>query len=243
MKRAPVITLLIIAACFLGACYQKGYTPEQEKEQLANAADIIREYFGNTGGLGNLNETDMDVVDELRDGDPHLYLTDWVIAKYFPNGEKTMYINTRTKDIYTDRDWNNVRIHARKLVNDLYGQDEDRILVDIRGVMELPYSISDGTFGNIELYDVLPADVHADDNYVEKLMYSDDLDFIYYLDVSEDVDMEIFKNHDTKTLGKDVRLIVRKYTDEAFAEKKLHPERIGSVDSEHMTDWYDSAEE
>ncbi len=236
--RTLTIILLATAAGLLGGCFAKGYTAEEEKAQLSRAIMIAREYQGKYAPDGRLKENTFHVYDSMKEGDHKLYLTDWVYGNYLDGGEYNMYVNTNTNMIYSDREWISVASYCRRLAGDLYGLDEDKMTVDVWGSAEVPFCEDDAAFGMLTLSNMLPATDTVDEAYLRDLMAKDDYRFSYSIDVSEDVDMDMFRTLDTKPLGRNVSIRVRQFSDEVFDDRKFHPEKRSIANKEGLIDEY-----
>ena len=90
----------------------------------------------------------------------------------------------------------------------------------------------------LTLSNMLPATDTVDENYVRKLLENDEYHFTYHIDVKQDVDMDMFKTLDTQPLGRNVSISVRKFSDEAFTDRKYHPEKRSIADKEGLIDEY-----
>jgi len=238
MTRALTVILLAIVAGLCAGCFPKGYTAAEEKDQLAHAIALARIYQEKYAPNARLKESTFHVYDAMREGEHDLKLTDWVYGKYLDGGEYNMYINTNANKIYSDKEWTSVESYGRRIAGDLYGLDENKMTVDVLGSTKLPFRADDAAFGMITLSNMIPATDTVDEGYIRRLLENEDYRFGYRIDVKKDVDMDLFKSPDTKPLGKNVSINVRKFSDEAFTDRKYHPEKRNIADKEGLIDEY-----
>ena len=245
MKKSKVwsILVLMIAASMLSACFPKAYTNKEEKEQLAHAIAIARVYQEKYAPSARFDEQTFHVYDSMPENDRKLYLTDWVYGEYKDGGKYNVYINTTENKIYSDKEWNKVQVYGQKLAEQLYGLDEKQMTVDVWGYTELPFCKDDASFGMLTLTKMISATDKVSKSYVRDLLQSDEYRFTYRIDVNESVNIDMFKKFDYTPLGKNVRLSVRRYSDDAFANRKYYPEKRSVADKEGLLDEYYSDQE
>ena len=241
--RTTTVIMLMIATSLMCACFPKAYTSKEEKEQLAHAIAITRVYHDKYADSARFKDDELHVYDSMPEDERKLYLTDWVYGRYYDGGDHNVYINTGSNKLYSDKEWTQVQVYGQKLAAKLYGIDEKRMTVDIWGYTELPFRQDDASFGMLTLPNMLPATDRIDTNYVKNHLLDVSYCFTYHIDVNESVDIDIFKNLDFSPLGKNVRLSVRRYSDDAFTNRKYHPEKRSVADREGLLDEYYSGEE
>ena len=235
--------MLMITTGMLCACFPKGYTAKEEKDQLAHAIAITRVYQEKYAASARFRDEELHVYDSMPEDERMLYLTDWVYGRYYDGGDHNIYINTGSNKLYSDKEWNKVQVYGQRLAGRLYGIEENRMTVDVWGYTELPFCEDDDSFGMLTLTNMLPATDQITKGYVSRLLQSDEYNFTYRIDVNESVDIDMIRKLDFSPLGKNVRLSVRRYSDDAFAERKLHPEKRSVSNKEGLLDEYYSDKE
>lgn len=233
-----MIILLATAAGLLGGCFAKGYTADEEKSQLSRAMVIAREYQGKYAPDARLKENTFHVYDSMKEGDHKLYLTDWVYGNYLDGGEYNMYVNTNTGEIYSDKGWASIESYGGRLAGDLYGLDDNKMIVDVWGSAELPFRTDDDSFGMITLSNMLSATVTLDEAYIRRVIFGQSYRLTYHIYVSKDVNMDLFRTLDITPLGNNVSISVRQYSDDAFSDIMNHPEKRIVSDKEGVIDEY-----
>ena len=241
--RTAAIIMLMIATSTMCACFPKGYTAKEEKDQLAHAIAITRVYQEKYADSARFMDEELHVYDSMPEDERKLYLTDWVYGRYYDGGDHNIYINTGSNRLYSDKEWNKVQAYGQKLAGQLYGIKENRMTVDVWGFNELPFCKDDDSFGMLTLTNMLPATDQISGGYVRELLQSDEYRFTYRIDVNESVDIDMFRKLDFSPLGKNVRLSVRRYSNDAFADRKAHPEKRSVSNKEGLLDEYYSDEE
>lgn len=236
--RAVFVIMLMIISSMMCACFPKGYTEKEEKDQLAHAIAIARVYQEKYAPSARLKEDTFRVYDSLAEGDHKLYLTDWVSGECLDDGVYSIYINTVSDELYSDRGWTNVQIYGQELVCSLCGLDEGQTTVDVWGSTELPFCRDDASFGMLTLTNMIPVTDTVTTDYVRDLLLDDRYSFTYRIDVNESVDTDMFRKLDTAPLGKNVSISVRKYSDDAFTDRKNHPEKRSVGNREGLLDEY-----
>ena len=241
--KMTVIIMLMIAACMMTSCFPKAYTVKEEKDQLARAIAIARDYQEKYAAPARLKENTFRVYDAMPEDEQKLYLTDWVTGEYLDGGEYSMYINTESKEVYSDKGWTAVQAYGQSLVGQLYGLEEKEMIVTVWGYTKLPFRRDDASFGMVTLSNMLPAADRIDESYVSDILEADSYHFTYHIGVGEGVAIDQFKKRDFTLLGKNVSLRVRRYSDAAFANTKAHPGGTGIDDREGLLDEYISDED
>ena len=232
------------AVGMLCGCYSKAYTDKEEKDQISEAIAAARQYSDENNSSITLKENTFTVMDHIPDGEHLLHLSDWVKGEYTDSGRFRMMVNTRTGDIYSDRDWISVGTYGEKLLTDLYGLDEDSMCAAIGGTLELPLDAGDPGAGNMTIVDMMPIGSGDDEQAVRDVFFGGVYDVTYYIVVNEDVDMEMFRELDTDTLGANARVIVSKYSADVYRDKQYNPDRRSYRTEEEaaaLIDEYDSA--
>lgn len=204
---------LVLFTCMLCACVPKGYTDKEEKAQINAAVSLVEEYTDEHTDGAYISKSDFGVLDRAADGDmpPKQYLTDWVKGGFRDVKKYTAYVNTETGEVYTDYDWDKVDSYGRKLFNEQFG-DKYKMNYTISSFLTLPYKEGDNSFGDITLSKMLPGDEKINESFLKDVFFGDDYEMIYYVDVTEDCDMDMFRNADIEALGGKARLLVRQYS-------------------------------
>ena len=204
---------LVLFTCMLCACVPKGYTDKEEKAQINAAVSIVEEYTDEHTDGAYISKSYFGVLDRTADGDmpPKQYLTDWVKGGFRDVKKYTAYVNTETGEVYTDYDWDKVDSYGRKLFNEQFG-DKYKMNYTISSFLTLPYKEGDNSFGDITLSKMLPGDEKINESFLKDVFFGDDYEMIYYVDVTEDCDMDMFRNADIEALGGKARLLVRQYS-------------------------------
>lgn len=220
MKKSKLITVFAVAlsTCILCACFPKGYTDKEEKAQINAAVALTEKYTDEYAPDAYISKSDFCVLDRQTEGDPKLYLTDWAEGKFKDSKNHknySVYVNTKTGEVYTDHNWDDALSYGRKL---FYEQFEDAYKMNftLLGFLTLPYKDGDNSFGDITLSKMLPGDEETNESFVKDVFFGDDYEMIYYVDVTEDCDMDMFRNADISALGKKARLLVRQYSADDF---------------------------
>ena len=212
---------LALSACILVACFPKGYTDKEEKAQINAAVALTEKYTDEYAPDAYISKRDFCVLDQQTEGNPKLYLTDWAEGKFKDSKNHknySVYVNTKTGEVYTDHNWDEVDSYGRKL---FYEQFEDAYKMNftLLGFLTLPYKDGDNSFGDITLLKMLPGSEKIDKSFVKNVFFGGDYEIAYYVDVTEDCDMDIFRNADISALGKKARLHVRQYSEDDFYKK------------------------
>ncbi len=223
MKKSKLITVFAVAlsTCILCACFPKGYTDKEEKAQINAAVALTEKYTDEYAPDAYISKRDFCVLDRQTEGNPKLYLTDWAEGKFKDSKNHknySVYVNTKTGEVYTDHNWDEVDSYGRKL---FYEQFEDAYKMNftLLGFLTLPYKDGDNSFGDITLSKMLPGDEETNESFVKDVFFGSDYEMTYYVDVSEDCDMDMFRNADISALGKKARLHVRQYSEDDFYKK------------------------
>ena len=178
MKKSKLITVfaLALSACILVACFPKGYTDKEEKAQINAAVKFTEKYTDEYAPDAYISKSDFCVLDRQTEGDPKLYLTDWVEGKFKDSKNHknySVYVNTKTGEVYTDHNWDEVDSYGRKL---FYEQFEDAYKMNftLLGFLTLPYKDGDNSFGDITLSKMLPGDEETNESFVKDVFFGSD---------------------------------------------------------------------
>lgn len=236
---------LALSTCILCACFPKGYTDKEEKAQINAAVALTEKYTDEYAPDAYISKSDFRVLDRQAEGDPKLYLTDWAEGKFKDSKNHknySVYVNTKTGEVYTDHNWDEVDSYGRKL---FYEQFEDAYKMNftLLGFLTLPYKDGDNSFGDITLSKMLPGDEETNESFVKDVFFGSDYEMTYYVDVSEDCDMDMFRNADISALGGKARLHVRQYSEDDFYRRTSGGSGAGSpevVDETKVLAIYDS---
>lgn len=223
MKKSKLITVFAVAlsACILVACFPKGYTDKEEKAQINAAVKFTEKYSDEYAPDAYISKSDFCVLDRQAEGNPKLYLTDWAEGKFKDSKNHknySVYVNTKTGEVYTDHNWDEVDSYGRKLFYEQFG-DAYKMNFTLLGFLTLPYKDGDNSFGDITLSKMLPGDEETNESFVKDVFFGSDYEMTYYVDVSEDCDMDMFRNADISALGKKARLLVRQYSADDFYKR------------------------
>ena len=142
MKKSKLITVFAVAlsTCILCACFPKGYTDKEEKAQINAAVALTEKYTDEYAPDAYISKRDFCVLDRQTEGNPKLYLTDWAEGKFKDSKNHknySVYVNTKTGEVYTDHNWDEVDSYGRKL---FYEQFEDAYKMNftLLGFLTLP---------------------------------------------------------------------------------------------------------
>ena len=109
---------LALSACILVACFPKGYTDKEEKAQINAAVALTEKYTDEYAPDAYISKSDFCVLDRQAEGNPKLYLTDWAEGKFKDSKNHrnySVYVNTKTGEVYTDHNWDDALSYGRKL--------------------------------------------------------------------------------------------------------------------------------
>ena len=150
-------------------------------------------------------------------------LTDWVKGTYRDSGDEDILINVITQEIYTTSEKKKIDTFGMDLAYELYKTDSMSMEGNVGFSFEVPYCCNDvDKYGNMVIYNMLPIDVAADDDFIAEFLNDPGYPKTYYFTVGEEFDMSIFKDTDTSSLGNNVRVHVEQYSSE-YLERRYSP--------------------
>ena len=150
-------------------------------------------------------------------------LTDWVEGEYRDGGAEDILINVITQEIYTTSEKGKVNSYGVDLACELYKTDPMSIEGSVGYSFEVPYCCNDiDKYGNMVIYDMLPIDVVADDDFIADFLNDPDYHKTYYFTVDEEFDMSVFEDADISPLGKNVSVHAEQYSRE-YLKRRYTP--------------------
>lgn len=239
IKRITALIVLVICICMLGGCFQKGYDTAEEDKNVELALELAKKAIKENHPSAVLSESNFRAVDVKPPNSPVLHLSDWVTGEYKDSGKWDILINVKTKEVYTSREWNKVNHYGKQLAYKLYGLDEGDMQVEVYGTLEKPYVADKPEYGSISITDMLPAEAAVTDAYVKDLLARGEYHLTYRLIVNDRVDMNLFKQTDFSSLGKNVRISVEQYP-KADVDRMYTPGKNNKLETKQPLATYDS---
>ena len=223
----------------LCGCIPSDYTKEEREDREAKAVEIAEDYLYDHYRSAQIKESTFFPIDTAKSGVMESHMSDWVQGKYSNGGEKSIAVNVETGEIYTSQDWVSFCMYGKELVYDLYGLSEANAVVEIYGRIDLPACVDDDTYEDIRIYDMLPADVTVDEDFVKDVFASEEYGITIRMIVNDEVDMSIFENTEPDRLGNNISVRADQYRKE-LVDRYYTPGSGGIPDGEKPIASYDS---
>ena len=232
------IIMICLCGCFLVGCPSPNDESKEAEEYVKQAIPIAEEALKSVHPNATLQKASLQGISGNMVGPDH-GLTDWVKGVYRDSSDEDILINVITQEIYTTSEVKKINTYGMDLAYELYKTDSMSMEGSVGFSFEVPYCSNDiDKYGNMVISNMLPIDVVADDDFIAEFLSNPDYPKTYYLTVGEEFDMSIFGNTDIGSLGNNVRVNVKQYSDE-YLQRRYTPgfryweyEPIATYDSE-----------
>ena len=215
------IACLLCAALFLMGCPSPRDESKQAEEHVKQAITMAEEAVKWVYPNAIIKTETFSGVSGIQVGPDH-GMTDWVRGQYLNGGQEKILINVLTKEIYVTSEFYKIRSYGMKAAKDLYRLDESKMVGSLSVYKEEPYCSEDpDKYGNLEVGGMLLLGTVVNDDFARELLNNKDYTVRYKLVVNEDVDMNIFKETDRSSLGRNVQIKVTQYDNEFFRNYTL----------------------
>ena len=217
-KLLATVILLAVTGAFGGCDSVTSVTGSSETKDetadgnISQAIVLVEDYLKEANPSATVSESSFNAVEtEVRKGSSETVTTDWVRGSYNDGGSRTVLVNIKSGDIYTDENWDKVDQYCTGLADKLYGAGNSDIEIAVIGTLRSPYFADTEKLGQISIVNMLPAGMSADEANIKELLTKGDYQFKYVIVISDEVDMKLFKETDFSSLGSNASIHVEMY--------------------------------
>ena len=224
------ITVMIIG--MLSGCLSGTEATVKENVNTEQAIAIVEDYLKwKDPSYKVIRSSFNDVEAELKKGSSEKTLTDWVTGEYEGQRRESVLVNVKSGDIYTSENWDEVNSYCIDLANDLYGVGDSDVKVTVIATTYASYFADTEKYGNIEITNMLFAGTDVNDEYLKSFMSDGKYQIKYIIRISDEVDINTFKQIDHSALGNSVSIHVEQYSKAdysgmIFSDKMAEPLEI-----------------
>ena len=207
------LMIMVMILGMVGGCVTSTETTVKENVNTEQAISLVEEYLkGKDPSYKVINSSFSDVEAVLRQGSSEKTLTDWVTGEYEGGSKESVLVNVKSGEIYTSENWDKVNAYCVDLAYELYGADDSNVDIAVVATTSASYFADNDKYGNITITNMLPAGAGVDDEYLRSFLSDGKYQVKFVIRISEEVDINTFKETDFSGLGSNVSIHVEQYS-------------------------------
>jgi len=207
------VTVMMMVSAVLGGCTTTAEITVKENVNADQAIAITEEYLkGMDPSYKVVKSSFSDVEAELRKGSSEKALTDWVSGEYEGKNKERVLVNVKSGEMYTSENWDEFSDYCFRLADDLKLSDYADVKIAVTATTDVPYFADNDQYGMMTVTNMLPAGTGADDGSLKAFLSDGSYQIKYIIRISDEVDINEFKEIDPGVFGSSVSLHVEQYS-------------------------------